>query len=251
MKKLFFGVVASIRPTSLAELKNLLATIRKYAITSIEIRLDGLPDNELESALRVLPAIMRSTGKPFILTLRSKEQGGEKVISPSDQFDFWCSLAGQLDFLISEINSRVFVDWGLDLLKYCMENRKQWFPWSKVGASLHDFEGTSLDLVNMRWKLALTPAMAFLKVVPTATSETDVLRVKALFLDGFLDGNSRPLIAFPMGALGEQGRRDCLGWGSIATYGYLPGCPKTAPGQLSVDELLKDPSVRRVLQAHS
>lgn len=246
MKKLFFGVVASVKPTSVAELRSAVSKVPDA--TSIEVRLDD-PGIRTQESLIELAEICRSVGKPVILTLRSIGQGGHKLITTEGHWDFWRGLPKSLRSLIDDGGSCVYLDWGLDLLAHCKCFPKpQLFSWSRVGASWHDFTGTSQDLSPVMEALVESPAQAFLKLVSKAQNPGAVARIKALFQNRI---DPRPLIAFAMGEHGKQSRRDCLSWGSAATFGYIPGEPQTAPGQLSVDELLRSPSVRRMIRSEA
>ena len=146
--------------------------------------------------------------------------------------------------MISNPRSNVFVDWSLDLVQHCSDQEPP-FPWKKIGCSWHDFQATPENLPVILRSLEATKARAFLKLVTMATCGEDVHRVRALFENRY---DKRPLIAFAMGEIGMQSRRECLGWGSAGTYGYIPGSHRTAPGQLSIAELLQDPQVREALK---
>ncbi|MEK7575160.1 MAG: type I 3-dehydroquinate dehydratase [Patescibacteria group bacterium] len=241
MNKPKFGVVASVTESDPAKFAGALV-IAGLKAPSVEVRLDGLED-EVGRFWPFLSNWPKST--PLILTLRSVEQGGSRVIPLEMQWLLWASLPPEPQSLVADPKSLIFLDWGLDLIQYCQKNRKrQLFPWEKIGASLHYFRETPDDLATPVAALEAAPALAFLKFVTTATRDTDADRVKRLF-----SGRSdpRPFIAFLMGKLGEDSRRKCLGWGSDATYGYVPGCPRTAPGQIPFTDLLEDPDVRAAL----
>ena len=236
-----FGVIASIAETSPKALLD--ALLEAELATSIEIRLDSL-GSSVKSVLSLLPTSLPSN-RPVILTLRSKKQGGSEVIDLPEQLIFWDSLPMNLKALIRSPRSRVFVDWGLDLIRHQHKHLSRLpFPWIKIGASVHCFEKTPENLPTLLGQLEASPARAFLKLVTMAKGTGDVERIQALFANR---SNPRPLIAFAMGKLGEDCRRKCLGWGSAATYGYVLGHSLTAPGQLSVNELLADPDIQAAL----
>lgn len=189
--------------------------------------------------------------KPTILTLRSKECGGHEVISLDDQLAFWNELPDDIRRLIFARDSRVYVDWGLDLLEFFSENSHRTgleppFPWRQIIASVHDFEETPRDLQSLLCRLENTKADTF-KLVTMAKKDGDSERLMTLCL-GRKD--PRPLIAFTMGALGEASRFACMGWGSFATYGYLDGFGSAAPGQVSVQLLMADDSVQHVRELY-
>ncbi len=239
MKKSRFGVIASIvEPTAPRLVHALSKTLHAQ---TCEIRLDCLNPYKINHVLAGLPSLI---SMPTILTLRSKEQGGSEVIPLEEQLNFWRTLPKNLCELINRSTSEVFVDWSLDLVQHCSDHEPP-FPWSKIGCSWHDFQKTPENLPAILKNLEATKAMAFLKLVTMATREEDLQSLRALFENR---QDERPLIAFAMGEIGESSRRECLGWGSAGTYGYIPGHQKAAPGQLSITELLEDPYVQEALK---
>jgi 3-dehydroquinate dehydratase type I len=239
-----FGVIGSVMESSMLKLTTVIYSSRQAS--SVEIRLDPLKP-KFGLFIPTLAACLEKLflTQPVILTLRSKNQGGSEDISPEEQFYFWENLPANIREIISAEQSAVFVDWGLDLIMYAGSRTKQIFPWKKIGASLHDFQETPDDLPDRLQMLEETKAAAFLKLATTVTDrDNDIPRISNLFCNR---SDERPLIAFGMGALGEDTRRKCLGWGSAGTYGYFSGHAKSAPGQLSIQELLRDPEVQAAL----
>ena len=55
----------------------------------IELRLDYLQGDELFKALRSLPALINSSSRPVIVTLRPIEQGGQREMNDLTRIIFW------------------------------------------------------------------------------------------------------------------------------------------------------------------
>lgn len=251
----FFGPIASFRPMSETDLWVALARLDEPAyeqVMTIEIRLDWIylysKREDLLIRLAETHIAPRIGKKMFILTLRSKEQGGLEFISAHNQWAFWRNIPRQLGSLVVDPASGVFVDWDLALLEHARGkgDSNMPFPWDKIGGSWHDFLATPDDLDLKLRELEASPARAFLKIVPTIVREEDKALIKALF-KGRAD--PRPLIAFGMSPLGTGTREDCLEWGSAGTFGFITGFGGTASGQLNILKLLESEKVRRALKA--
>jgi 3-dehydroquinate dehydratase type I len=245
------GVICSVNEPRLSDFRRALSFIlaNPEVCDAVEIRLDAIR----EHLYQVWSLIVQvAQFKPTILTLRSKECGGYEEISLDDQLAFWDELPEGLRTLIFARDSRVFVDWGLDLHELFSENVAKTgfqpsFPWRQVIASAHDFDGTPDDLGEILLRLEETKAGAFLKLVTMANKDGDSERLMTLCL-GRKD--PRPLIAFTMGALGEASRFACMGWGSFGTYGCLEGHESAGPGQVSVQILMADDSVQHARELY-
>lgn len=246
-----FGVIASVTDTTIQHTARAISGAREA--DSIEFRLDYMRPHFAEFLPWLAHRISHDEmlhGKKIILTLRSSENGGTDYMSPHDQLVFWKSLPAELHGHIADENSRIYVDWGLDIAVRAQHKGPAGspFPWSKIGCSLHEFKETPDNLSDLLTMLEESKAEAFLKLVTLIRDYQDPARLKALF-DGRTD--PRPLIAFGMGERGQDSRRKCLIWGSAGTYGYIQGHTKAAPGQLTIDELLSDPSVQAAMCSHS
>ncbi len=241
-----FGVIASIMET--LPMKFLTALTKAKAANTCEIRLDALW-RRLDLVLPSLASLLEQQGQPVILTLRGKAQGGGAPIDLEEQHRFWCNIPETLRDLIVEPDSKVFVDFDLDLVGYILqESRRPPLPWKSIGCSVHIHEETpqDQDLRDLKTDLEDTPAMAFLKLVTYANSATDAQRYHRILPT--LD--RRPLIAFAMGEEGLESRKWCMLDGSAGTFGNLgAGHSPSAKGQPSIYELLDDPRVQMALES--
>ncbi|MDQ5893000.1 MAG: 3-dehydroquinate dehydratase / shikimate dehydrogenase [Patescibacteria group bacterium] len=228
-----FGVIASINPVHSSKVAAAWPHID--LATSCEIRLDRMEEDDLTRFIYgYLPSLF--SNKPMILTLRPSVQGGSRIISPEDQWKFWNSLPDSVRLVIKNPLSNVFVDWAVDLVQYvCDKGYDTPFPWTKIGISDHKLEMTPDDVRSAVKALQEFPASAFIKFVCKAIVKSDVRRMANLYSNY---DDTRPLIAFPMGELGKQERFKCIKRGSWGTYGFIPSLSPTAPGQVSIFELL-------------
>lgn len=238
-----FGVVASIMVPDLALLRKALT--KAHGAHTIEIRLDEIRPN-LD---RDIVPIIKSIRKTVILSLNPRPLAKWDDTTLHERWLSWRTFPKELRQLICDKSSKVFVDWGHELIMWCArERRDPIFTWSKIGVSFHDFTKTpgKEELTSQLSAMRRTKAEAFIKIVTMAKGEND-LRIIERVAKTSKDPRGRPLIAFAMGPIGTQSRRECLSWGA-ATYGYVPGFGPTAPGQLSVMELLEDPFLRMTLR---
>jgi 3-dehydroquinate dehydratase type I len=243
----FFGVIASIMPKSpdIEYLKNLFLEAEKA--TTWEIRLDAFGLG-ITDGLNCLWTFRRLLSKKTVILTRRPSYENGKWPHFFDQWKFWRSLPPWLSALIASRKTRIFVDWELELVQWIQKNGVDpLFPWSKIGASHHDFEGgRSLEyLAHHSSVLRSAKARAFLKFVVMAKCENDVKSLRNV--SKLHEDDSRPFIFFGMGKEGQESRRKCISWGSAGTYGYLPEREIAGPGQLSIFELLEDPDIQKIL----
>lgn len=188
----------------------------------VEIRLDSMIRPEVEKCCALIRKSLLFTNRP---TWEGGQFGGteEERIAP----------------LLTAIRTRAaWVDLELradralrqSLLSAAEESGTQ------VIVSWHDFTETPSRehlgslLVQMR-----ESGCHVGKIVTTAKSEADVLRVLALQEQALADGF--PLSCFCMGAPGRISRFATLYLGGYMTYGALDETQATAPGQLTVRQL--------------
>jgi 3-dehydroquinate dehydratase / shikimate dehydrogenase len=187
----------------------------------IEIRLDCLDPQELETAPARLASISKNSSVPLILTLRPAEEGGKRELGPDERRTFWQRIAVEKALLDIELNLLKAVEPGA-------------IDWSCVICSHHDFSSVLRDLNEIYNEMVQTPAR-ILKLAVHASDVTDCLAVFDLLKRARAD--RREMIAIAMGAAGVITR--VLGplYGSYLTYGSLTSLSGTAPGQVTAREL--------------
>jgi 3-dehydroquinate dehydratase/shikimate dehydrogenase len=211
------------------------AAIKRAAETAdmIELRLDCLEENGLDSVVRLLPEYLAQVAIPVILTLRPKDQGGHASLDLQTRRRFWASFRN--------IPNDCFVDLELDLIQALVTEKSDhklpldWcHDWGDVICSYHDFAGLPADLHQIYERMARTPAR-ILKIAVRANEATDCLPIFHLLKRAQNEG--RDLIAIAMGQAGLATRILGPSLGSFLTYASLDDESATAPGQLTAREL--------------
>jgi 3-dehydroquinate dehydratase/shikimate dehydrogenase len=180
----------------------------------VELRLDGLRDLDLDR-------ILRERGKPKLLTVRSRGQGGQA--RPDDRRDLLKRLA------------KVPAEW-IDLEPGDLDlpiTRGRGRP--RRILSWHGLEGTPFDLVERTRRLLAVRGADLVKVVTFAESAGDLLRVRDL-LRAVPRGR---VIAFCMGTKGVASRVLARAWGSAAMYAPRRDAAPSAPGQVPIEDLIE------------
>ena len=198
----------------------------------VEFRLDYLPDPR-SAVSRVRQFLASRPLLTAIATCRRTASGGKFHGSVLSEIDILskAALAGcQLVDVELQTAARIKPE-QLEKLR------------SKAGlvVSFHDFQGTH-NLEETLEKMAVYPA-DFYKIVGTATTLYDnVLMMK--FLERYRDRHS--LIGHCMGEQGLISRVLGLRSGSLFTFGAVTTNDKTAPGQITAQELLATYRIERL-----
>jgi 3-dehydroquinate dehydratase/shikimate dehydrogenase len=203
-----------------SELGSIIARAAECA-DLIELRLDCLAQDELDEAVRQLPALFHSHAHPFIITLRPRAEGGafeNDLHSRASIFSKWFN---------STNDNKVFADIELDLALDLVERDE--LDWSRVICSHHDFARVPADLEKIYERMSGTPAR-ILKIAVQAETVTDCLRIFQLLERA--QGEGREMIAVAMGVAGMMTRVLATSRGAFLTYGASDTEHTTAPGQL-------------------
>ncbi len=204
----------------------------------IELRLDCLEDAQLNVIAPYLPAVLESFRRPFIFTLRSPEQGGQRTLDAADRISFWrCFWEWKhLDKVqdLSGAHDSSFADIERDLLRVCAAERGANLDYNRIIVSHHDFIGVPADLEQIYESMAASESH-ILKIAVQADDATDCLPIFHLLERARSEG--REMIAIAMGPAGIMTRILGPSRGSFLTYGSLDDESATAPGQLTAREL--------------
>ncbi len=180
----------------------------------VELRLDLVKDLDLER-------LLGARGKPRLVTVRSRQQGGGA--RPSDREPLLRrALQAGVEYLDLEFGSQ-----DLPFLKDDRISRRI--------LSFHDLIGTPTDLPALYARMRSVAEGALLKIVPFADAASDNLRVRDL-LRAAEEGS---LAAFCQGPKGAPSRVLAPLWGSVATYAPLREARQTAPGQVALEDLVE------------
>jgi 3-dehydroquinate dehydratase/shikimate dehydrogenase len=193
----------------------------------VELRLDCLAADELETGLPTLLQTLEQSGCKSILCLRAADQGGRGAFDTETRRSFWSR----------EFPGDSFLDIELDLVEAFdlrTLDERQAVPWQRVICSHHDFAGMPRELVKLYERMAATPAR-ILKIAVQANDALDCLPVFQLLARAQRD--SRELIAIAMGTAGIATRVLGPSRGSFLTFASQNEALPTAPGQISVGAL--------------
>lgn len=196
--------------------------------TFIEFRLDYLP--KPAAALPALKRFLSDNGAATaVATCRCKENGG--------RFDG--SSTAELDILLKAAEAGFqLVDIELESIEKLPKNTMQRLrdAGAAVIISFHDFKSTGdLDAVYARMQPF---APDFMKVVPTAKSLTDNLKLMH-FLERMEDRSNSSIVGICMGEPGIISRVLGLRAGSAFTFAAASVGEETAPGQIAARTLIE------------
>lgn len=186
----------------------------------IELRLDKLFGAD---PLQTIRAIRKATAQPIIATARLSTEGGMFQGSETERVDLLIKAACYADYVDVELLA--------DQRDEAMARIKK-----PVIVSFHDFQGMpdEMRLAGIYEEMKRTKA-AIAKIAVTPQSLRDNLRILQFLLDVKLDADM-PLCMIAMGRIGRHLRAVAPLYGSALSYGFVT--ESTAPGQMSLDELL-------------
>ena len=212
-------IVATFVPASLRDVSGQLHHPPQGA-TTVELRADLL------GADRDLAPLVAASPLPVVVTLRSRAEGGEGPDEPADRRRFF-QRAAMLPAALFDLEAAR----DSDLLETVI-------PRDRVIFSAHFPAGVPPDLEE-RAAAMLAAGTRFIKVVPTATTLSDVMAV--LRLAQALDRGSRPERRGVVFAAGEVGRPTrLLGpiFGAPLAYSAWDPARSAAPGQYLPEEMV-------------
>ncbi len=188
-----------------------MAEARRQGADLCELRADYLRDPEL-------PRILSAKPLPVLVTVRPKWEGGRFEGSETDRL-------GLLEDAC--LHGADYVD--VEYRAYKDFSRRQ----AKLVLSYHDFEKVPDDLERTAGKMGeLEPLVV--KVACRARGTADLLRLARL-----QKGAPRPTAVIGMGEFGEPLRVLSRRYGGFLTYASVRGGSETAPGQVTVEDLVR------------
>ena len=206
--------------TGLEEAEQSLARIHSQGYLA-ELRLDYLarPD---------LPRLLRPPRGPIMVTNRLPGEGGRWQGEEQERRRLLEeAVTLRAEYVDVEFNADP--DWRREI----MAGRGN----SKIILSWHDFQGTSSPYRLADTMLAMAESGAdIIKIVAYAHKPADCLALLAL-IPGALE-RGQDIITFSMGAAGKYSRIISPILGGYLTFAVLEAGQESAPGQLTVQELL-------------
>lgn len=196
----------------------------------VELRIDGIPDADLERLLSARPV-------PVIVTNRSPQEGGLFTGTEEERVGRLCEAAHLgADYL--DIESATD-----PALKARLRERLAGRPGQLI-VSWHDFSGTpSRSALKAKLEACMADGPAIVKIVTRADDAADCLRV--LELIPCARQKRQAIIAFCMGWHGRISRIAAPLLGSLIAYASLEPEAASAPGQLTVHQMRE---IRRLLE---
>ena len=181
----------------------------------IELRIDYIKDVDLKR-------LLEKRTKPVIVTNRPDREGGKFDGSEEERIAL-LKLAIRLQ--------ADYVDIEHDSIQNIRRDTVHRVP-TKIIVSYHNFCKTPDDLTDIYKRLSQSGA-DIVKIVTHANSITDNVRIYRL-----LQQSQIPMISFCMGELGIISRILYKRFGSYFTFASLRTGKESAPGQISIHELL-------------
>ncbi|MDO4632226.1 MAG: type I 3-dehydroquinate dehydratase [Eubacteriales bacterium] len=203
--------------------------IKKHIPDLVEWRIDFL--QSVEEMLEILPALRKALEEtPLLVTFRTKEEGGERAISPAEYTVMYQKIleTGMAD----AIDVQLFL--GEDIVTALVEAAKQ--HGVKVVGSSHDFSATPAEeeiLARLCRMQELGMDIAKIAVMPK--DEEDLLRLLHATWVMKERYAKVPIITMSMGPVGMLSRLCGEVFGSALTFGTVGKA--SAPGQIPVEEL--------------
>jgi 3-dehydroquinate dehydratase/shikimate dehydrogenase len=221
---------ASIMVDDKASASGLIAQAEEHGADMLELRVDSVADDP-----RLVADLLGATRLPCIVTCRHESEGGgfcgpEQV--RIELFEHLCAAASPPTYI--DVEWRRF-EQHPDLQHALRETTAPSRP-SGPGLilSMHDFDGRPAGLLRTVAAMASEDACQVIKVAHRARSLRDCLEHFDL-----LHSRGKPMIALGMGEFGVMTRVLAGKFGGLLTFAGLDPASVTAPGQLSLDELLE------------
>ena len=222
-----FKLCISVSARTLKDLSEKVERARGYKPDLLELRLDYLRNLDGKKIGKV-EQLLRGNE---ILTLRSKEEGGAKMVSETKRMSLLRKIILSLEPKFIDVEIKALTKYPG--LVHDLEKTK-----TKLIASYHDLQGRK-SLEYLRNIVAMAPAgsksLYAVKIVSNAKRSQDNLRIIKLYTT---TPKHQRLIAFCLGEKGVRSRVLCLLAGSPFSYCSLPGEP-LAPGQLDIESMRK------------
>jgi len=210
----------------------------------VEFRIDVFFEDKEESTdllqdriNRVLE-LVKASPLPCIVTCRPHWEGGEYYGDDDERVSLYEALGTsdhppayidvELATYTRSANIRQKINLGVN------HPKQQRSVSTRLILSTHDFEGRPSDLTRKILQMQDEPACSVVKIAYRARSIRDNLELFEILLD-----QTKPTIALGMGEFGVMSRILAPKFGGFLTFASLRDESTTAPGQITVEDLLK------------
>jgi 3-dehydroquinate dehydratase/shikimate dehydrogenase len=216
-------IILSLIERDAARLRRTILTAPQKA-DAIEVRLDGLE----KVSFTMLQALFEGAPRPLIATCRRRSDGGSFGGSERQRADLlWTAVRAGAAY--------VDVEWKSGASESLLGLARQ-HQGIGVILSSHDHRRMP-ERIHQRYRsMASIPGVKVVKIVGTARCLEDNLVARDLLARS--RNSPVPLACFCMGSPGILSRILALEWGSWGTYASLADGRGTAPGQLSLADLV-------------
>ncbi len=215
MRKICVSIVEKTAEKALRSIKE----VNRWA-DIIELRVDYLRGVKL-------PLLLENRKKPFIVTNRRKDEGGQYKGEERKRLGV---LQEALDLGADYIDVEFAVE--RSFLQRLLRDKRG----AQVILSFHDFRGTpSIKELQKLFGQMIQLGADVIKIVPFARSWEDNLSVLSLI--PFAKERRQKIVAFCMGEKGKISRIFSPFFGAAWTYASIDRSRISAPGQMTVREL--------------
>lgn len=195
--------------------------IKSLFVDILEIRIDRFKKLD-PKYIREIITNRKKTGLPLILTVRSKEEGGQKALSDKLKLKIFSENVSLVDAVDIELKSPVL----LEVIKIARKNKRA------IIISWHNLKFTPNDRILKNILIKAKRSGAHLvKIAVKANKIEDVHRL----LRWTMENKAKNLITISLGEIGSISRLVFPGAGSLITYAYIN--EPSGSGQKSLEEL--------------
>jgi len=196
-------------------------TIKSLFVDILEIRVDQFKELGLKYINRIV-ANRKKIGVPLILTVRSKEEGGQKDISDELKLNIFRENISLVDAVDIELKSPILAN----IIKLAKKNKKI------IIISWHNFKSTPNDkfLKDILIR-AKNNGAHIVKIAAKANNIDDVSNLAKFTREN----KTKNLITISLGEIGSLSRLAFPAFGSLITYAYNK--KPSGLGQIPLEEL--------------
>ena len=195
--------------------------IKSTFVDILEIRVDEFKKVD-PIYIRNIVKMRRKIGVPLILTVRSKEEGGQKVISNELKLKIFKECISLIDAVDIELRSPILSE----VIKIARKNKKV------IIVSWHNFKLTPNDkMLRDILNKAKRSGANLVKIAVKANKIEDLNRLMSFTIEN----KSKNIITISLGEIGSISRLTFPKFGSLITYAYINR--PSGLGQRPLDEL--------------